>query len=545
MVANPSTIWAQLSLPNPASGAIPFVNTDNVTIATDVLNFYYNSLTHQLSVDTNGDYTGTDAVNTYFQQDSYLPASTIAGYVSSTGLAANLSGNTPGHTTSSSQGTGLVPLPSLAGDFLGQFSSWGYATVGAVNQYYPFTSIYTTVAGSSAGDLGGVLHFATKGDGGTLVDAMTISQAGVVSITGTLNPNIANLIVGTGNGTGAPGTGSIQGSSAVGANIAGGNVVFASGQGTGSANGGFFQFEVSPAGAAGSTANPLVVAGTISAAGHWNLGGGSQTTAGFQVIYNGSYVDRLVVTGGTTGSSAVTLSASGTDTNININLTPQAAGWVYTLNGSSLGRFSIGGPMSAWSATSDIDVFELGSNVAAVSSGNLGQIVFNQYFNGTNWLYKNISSSLAGGLFFNTTSATFSLSIAGTSGNVVTNISALRWDGFGSNIILGSLADQNKSVQVPTTGFSITIGSGPPVVNKLILDPAGTLASGTITMPASPVDGQVIEITSSATITALTVSANAGQSIKNAPTTLVVSATGPQGYSFIYHTANTTWYRLR
>lgn len=115
-------------------------------------------------------------------------------------------------------------------------------------------------------------------------------------------------------------------------------------------------------------------------------------------------------------------------------------------------------------------------------------------------------------------------------------------DGSGNLVNLKGVADQAYSYQTPATGFSITIGAS---IRTLILDPAGTLATGTITMPASPVDGQEIRIASSQTITALTVSPNAGQSIKNAPTALTVSTTGPQGYEFIYRSSNTTWYRLQ
>lgn len=40
-MSNPSTVWTQLSLPSSPSGAIPFVDTDLVSIITDVVNFYY------------------------------------------------------------------------------------------------------------------------------------------------------------------------------------------------------------------------------------------------------------------------------------------------------------------------------------------------------------------------------------------------------------------------------------------------------------------------------------------------------------------------
>ncbi len=103
-------------------------------------------------------------------------------------------------------------------------------------------------------------------------------------------------------------------------------------------------------------------------------------------------------------------------------------------------------------------------------------------------------------------------------------------------------ADTSYSLQVPVTGFGITIGNG---VYTLILNPAGTLATGTITMPAAPVDGQVVRITSTQNITSLTVSPNAGQTMSNAPTGFSVSLTGSQGYEFIYNLSGTNWFRLQ
>lgn len=94
---------------------------------------------------------------------------------------------------------------------------------------------------------------------------------------------------------------------------------------------------------------------------------------------------------------------------------------------------------------------------------------------------------------------------------------------------------QQYDYQVLTTGFSYTFAAG---VNVLVMNPVGTLATGTITMPAAPADGMTISFSSTQAITALTVNANTGQSIVGAPTSL--SAGG--GASFIYRLANTTWY---
>lgn len=94
---------------------------------------------------------------------------------------------------------------------------------------------------------------------------------------------------------------------------------------------------------------------------------------------------------------------------------------------------------------------------------------------------------------------------------------------------------QQYDYQVPTTGFSYTFGSGTTV---LVMNPAGTLATGTITMPATPADGMTISISSTQAITALTVNGNSGQSIVGAPTTLTAGAAA----TFVYNLSNTTWY---
>jgi hypothetical protein len=110
-----------------------------------------------------------------------------------------------------------------------------------------------------------------------------------------------------------------------------------------------------------------------------------------------------------------------------------------------------------------------------------------------------------------------------------------------NNVVSGALGFL-KSTQSPVAGFAITIGVG---VRTLLLTPAGVLATGTITLPAGAVDCQEVTITSSAEITALTVSPNAGQSVNAPPTTLVPRTTGPYGYSFIYDLAATTWFRTQ
>ena len=94
---------------------------------------------------------------------------------------------------------------------------------------------------------------------------------------------------------------------------------------------------------------------------------------------------------------------------------------------------------------------------------------------------------------------------------------------------------QSYDYQVLTTGFGYTFAAG---VQVLVIQPAGTLATGTVTMPASPADGMTIAVVSTQQVTAITVSANTGQSIVGAPSQLIPN----QPLSWIYRLANTTWY---
>jgi hypothetical protein len=89
--------------------------------------------------------------------------------------------------------------------------------------------------------------------------------------------------------------------------------------------------------------------------------------------------------------------------------------------------------------------------------------------------------------------------------------------------------------QTPATGFSYTLTA--PVT---IFVPSGTLATGTVTMPASPTDGMRVRVASTQIITTLTMSANTGQTLLNA-----LAAFTAGGFAeFLYKSSNTTWYRI-
>ena len=92
---------------------------------------------------------------------------------------------------------------------------------------------------------------------------------------------------------------------------------------------------------------------------------------------------------------------------------------------------------------------------------------------------------------------------------------------------------QNYVYLIPTTGFSYTFTTS----NVLVMDPAGTLATGTITMPAAPADGMTITFSSTKTISSLTLAGN-GATINNPITSLV----GGQSASYVYRAASTSWF---
>jgi hypothetical protein len=75
----------------------------------------------------------------------------------------------------------------------------------------------------------------------------------------------------------------------------------------------------------------------------------------------------------------------------------------------------------------------------------------------------------------------------------------------------------------------------------LVLTPSGTLAAGTITLPAvgNCVESQEVLVVSSQTVTALTINANGG-TVVGAPTT--ITSTSP--FKLRFEPVLNTWYRV-
>lgn len=92
--------------------------------------------------------------------------------------------------------------------------------------------------------------------------------------------------------------------------------------------------------------------------------------------------------------------------------------------------------------------------------------------------------------------------------------------------------------QAPLTGFTVLMT---PQQSTVSLNPAGTLAAGTVTLPATATDGKFVTIFSSQTITALTINTTNGATFVPAVvTTLAANAS----VSYIYDKANNQWHRF-
>lgn len=102
----------------------------------------------------------------------------------------------------------------------------------------------------------------------------------------------------------------------------------------------------------------------------------------------------------------------------------------------------------------------------------------------------------------------------------------------------GAKIDAGYQYLAATTGFSLQSYSN---IGRVIFDPAGTIANGTLTLPTANIDALTVTVSSTQTITAFQVLPNTG-------TTLVPSAnitlTGGTSVTYFYHAVETNWYKI-
>lgn len=129
-----------------------------------------------------------------------------------------------------------------------------------------------------------------------------------------------------------------------------------------------------------------------------------------------------------------------------------------------------------------------------------------------------------------------------TSLTEVRRMQANGWYAFGANLFLDNnrvsypqaLAPAKQRI-APSTGFSQTIANN---TDTLAIHGASTLATGTITMPASPVDGHVQNIITDVTITALTLSPNTGQTLCG---TIPTTMTADTPFKYKWSATDSNW----
>ena len=100
----------------------------------------------------------------------------------------------------------------------------------------------------------------------------------------------------------------------------------------------------------------------------------------------------------------------------------------------------------------------------------------------------------------------------------------------------------STNLYVPTTGFSIAVTTPVSQQQWVLLQPASTLASGTIVLPlnTSTPDGTEVLITTTQTITALAIGLNGAVAVNGTPTTLSAGA----AVRLRYYQATLSWYAI-
>lgn len=271
----------------------------------------------------------------------------------------------------------------------------------------------------------------------------------------------------------------------------------------------------------------------------------------------GTTGQALVVTGGIPVWGAPTAGPAGSDTQIQYNNAGTLAGsskltWNDTSDTLTLGDISGTTTITAPPRLTSGNAASIEIISGQATAGNGGELLIEggtgsavggsvQFIGGAGgtvggdctFAGGNGTSSRGGVCYFQTGSGSIPGDIRFRIGG---NFDKVVIDTSGNLINIQAVADQSYSLQAPSTGFTITIANN---ISTLILDPLTTLATGTINMPSTPIDGQTVRVTSSQIITSLTVSGN-GHSIVGSPTTLPLGA----GFAYIYNLSGTTWYRL-
>ncbi|HSG51547.1 MAG TPA: hypothetical protein VLA40_05525 [Rheinheimera sp.] len=98
------------------------------------------------------------------------------------------------------------------------------------------------------------------------------------------------------------------------------------------------------------------------------------------------------------------------------------------------------------------------------------------------------------------------------------------------------------NLYTPSTGFNITVPTPVSEQQWMIIQPAGTLAAGTITLPLNTgvPDGTQVLVTTTQIITSFTLALNGAANAYGAPTTLAANAF----FTMRFNQSTNSWYRI-
>ena len=98
------------------------------------------------------------------------------------------------------------------------------------------------------------------------------------------------------------------------------------------------------------------------------------------------------------------------------------------------------------------------------------------------------------------------------------------------------------NLYTPGTGFNITVPTPVSEQQWMIIQPASTLAAGTVTLPLNTgvPDGTQVRVTTTQIITSFTLALNGASAAFGAPTTLAANAF----FTMRFYQATNSWYRV-
>ena len=98
------------------------------------------------------------------------------------------------------------------------------------------------------------------------------------------------------------------------------------------------------------------------------------------------------------------------------------------------------------------------------------------------------------------------------------------------------------NLYTPGTGFNVTVPTPVSEQQWMVIQPAGTLAVGTITLPLNTgtPDGTQVLVTTTQIITSFTLALNGAAAAFGAPTTLAANAF----FTVRFYQATNSWYRV-